>query len=140
MPNPFSLSIFEDLIYWTDWHLKSINVASKLHSMAHSVEPLESTPSSVQHALLRPVWPSKGIGMKAPLRLLHSKQHYPMDIVVFHPLRQPRPASGWICDDHRCSDFCLPNNRTYVCACPTGFHLNPGTCLITNTLFWHMNA
>ncbi|KAL3266298.1 hypothetical protein HHI36_010478 [Cryptolaemus montrouzieri] len=30
LPHPFAITIFEDLIYWTDWHTKSISSASKL--------------------------------------------------------------------------------------------------------------
>jgi hypothetical protein len=30
LPHPFSLTIFEDAIYWTDWHTKSISTANKV--------------------------------------------------------------------------------------------------------------
>ncbi|XP_014677385.1 PREDICTED: low-density lipoprotein receptor-related protein 4-like [Priapulus caudatus] len=30
LPHPFALTIFEDQLYWTDWHTKSINKANKL--------------------------------------------------------------------------------------------------------------
>ncbi|XP_071452392.1 low-density lipoprotein receptor-related protein 4 isoform X2 [Hetaerina americana] len=30
LPHPFSLTIFEDSIYWTDWHTKSISMANKV--------------------------------------------------------------------------------------------------------------
>ncbi|XP_046395098.1 low-density lipoprotein receptor-related protein 4-like [Ischnura elegans] len=30
LPHPFSLTIFEDAIYWTDWHTKSISMANKV--------------------------------------------------------------------------------------------------------------
>lgn len=29
LPHPFALTIFEDAIYWTDWHTKSISTANK---------------------------------------------------------------------------------------------------------------
>ncbi|XP_045480822.1 low-density lipoprotein receptor-related protein 4 isoform X3 [Harmonia axyridis] len=29
LPHPFAITIFEDIIYWTDWHTKSISSASK---------------------------------------------------------------------------------------------------------------
>ncbi|KAK9870319.1 hypothetical protein WA026_006405 [Henosepilachna vigintioctopunctata] len=29
LPHPFAITIFEDVIYWTDWHTKSISCASK---------------------------------------------------------------------------------------------------------------
>jgi len=30
LPHPFALTIFEDAIYWTDWHTKSISTAHKV--------------------------------------------------------------------------------------------------------------
>ncbi len=30
LPHPFAISIFEDSIFWTDWHTKSIHQANKL--------------------------------------------------------------------------------------------------------------
>ncbi|XP_041472474.1 low-density lipoprotein receptor-related protein 4-like [Lytechinus variegatus] len=29
LPHPFAITLFEDYIYWTDWHTKSINTANK---------------------------------------------------------------------------------------------------------------
>jgi len=29
LPHPFALTLFEDELYWTDWHTKSINKANK---------------------------------------------------------------------------------------------------------------
>ncbi|CAG2067310.1 unnamed protein product, partial [Timema podura] len=30
LPHPFAITLFEDAIYWTDWHTKSIATANKL--------------------------------------------------------------------------------------------------------------
>lgn len=30
LPHPFALTIFEDFLYWTDWHTKSISTANKV--------------------------------------------------------------------------------------------------------------
>jgi hypothetical protein len=30
LPHPFALTIFEDAIYWTDWHTKSISTVNKI--------------------------------------------------------------------------------------------------------------
>lgn len=29
LPHPFALTLFEDAIYWTDWHTKSISTVNK---------------------------------------------------------------------------------------------------------------
>lgn len=29
LPHPFAITVFEDSLYWTDWHTKSINSANK---------------------------------------------------------------------------------------------------------------
>lgn len=29
LPHPFAITMFEDAIYWTDWHTKSISTANK---------------------------------------------------------------------------------------------------------------
>ena len=34
LPHPFAITIFEDELYWTDWHTKSINKANKFHGNA----------------------------------------------------------------------------------------------------------
>ena len=41
LPHPFAISIFEDSVFWTDWHTKSIHEANKLtgHDI-HSIHPL----------------------------------------------------------------------------------------------------
>lgn len=35
LPHPFALTIFEDAIYWTDWHTKSISTANKATGAAY---------------------------------------------------------------------------------------------------------
>ena len=58
LPHPFGITLFEDDIFWTDWHTKTINRVNRLH-VDNSV-----------HAV-------------------HTRLHYPMDIQVYHPQRQP---------------------------------------------------
>ena len=37
LPHPFAITLFEDHIYWTDWHTKSINTANKFTGMDLSI-------------------------------------------------------------------------------------------------------
>lgn len=30
LPHPFALTLFEDTVYWTDWHTRSVMSADKL--------------------------------------------------------------------------------------------------------------
>lgn len=91
LPHPFALTLFEDELYWTDWHTKSINKANKF------------TGNDVE--------------------MVRNRLHFPMDIHIFHRERQPDVENR--CKDNHgsCSHLCLPNARSYQCACPTGLHL-----------------
>ncbi len=40
LPHPFAITLFEDELYWTDWHTKSINKANKFHG--NSVETVRN--------------------------------------------------------------------------------------------------
>ncbi|XP_067144345.1 low-density lipoprotein receptor-related protein 4-like [Centruroides vittatus] len=53
---------------------------------------------------------------------VHSKLHFPMDLIVIHSLRQPDVKYN--CEDvNECSHLCLPNNSSYSCSCPYGLPL-----------------
>ncbi|KAK3789702.1 hypothetical protein RRG08_030894 [Elysia crispata] len=56
VPHPFSLSVFEDTMYWTDWNHLTIESANKWTGAEH--------------------------------RVLWNVTHRPMDVHVFHPLKQ----------------------------------------------------
>ncbi|XP_054162427.1 low-density lipoprotein receptor-related protein 4-like [Oppia nitens] len=62
--------------------------------------------------------------------IVHNKLHFPMDVTILHPLRQPDVLNQ--CAGNECSHICLPNNISYRCACPNGYHLrdflNGKTC------------
>uniref|UniRef100_A0A8C1IWU7 Low density lipoprotein receptor-related protein 4 n=1 Tax=Cyprinus carpio TaxID=7962 RepID=A0A8C1IWU7_CYPCA len=93
LPHPFAITVFEDSLYWTDWHTKSINSANKFTGKNQEV--------------------------------IRNKLHFPMDIHTLHPQRQPAGQLTIInrCGSNNggCSHLCLPSNKTYTCACPTGF-------------------
>uniref|UniRef100_A0A8C7Z988 Low-density lipoprotein receptor-related protein 4 n=1 Tax=Oryzias sinensis TaxID=183150 RepID=A0A8C7Z988_9TELE len=108
LPHPFAITVFEDSLYWTDWHTKSINSANKFTGKN--------------------------------LEIIRNKLHFPMDIHTLHPQRQPaggRNRCG--ADNGGCSHLCLPNNKSYTCACPTGFrkvdHFNCSNSLDKFLLF-----
>ncbi|RZC38041.1 low-density lipoprotein receptor-related protein 4, partial [Asbolus verrucosus] len=62
LPHPFALTIFEDAIYWTDWHTKSISTANKatgaglrtIHSQLHFPMDIHS-----YHPQRQPSYPNR---------------------------------------------------------------------------------
>uniref|UniRef100_A0A3Q3IDS7 Low-density lipoprotein receptor-related protein 4 n=1 Tax=Monopterus albus TaxID=43700 RepID=A0A3Q3IDS7_MONAL len=89
LPHPFAITVFEDSLYWTDWHTKSINSANKFTGKNQEI--------------------------------IRNKLHFPMDIHTLHPQRQPAGRNRCGTNNGGCSHLCLPSNKTYTCACPTGF-------------------
>ncbi|XP_072320955.1 low-density lipoprotein receptor-related protein 4 isoform X2 [Eucyclogobius newberryi] len=90
LPHPFAITVFEDSLYWTDWHTKSINSANKFTGKNQEV--------------------------------IRNKLHFPMDIHTLHPQRQPAGGRNRCGSNNGgCSHLCLPSNKSFTCACPTGF-------------------
>ncbi|KAM3856102.1 low-density lipoprotein receptor-related protein 4 [Vipera latastei] len=90
LPHPFAITVFEDSLYWTDWHTKSINSANKFTGKNQEI--------------------------------IRNKLHFPMDIHTLHPQRQPAAGRNRCgTNNGGCTHLCLPNNKGYTCACPTGF-------------------
>ncbi|XP_012277128.1 very low-density lipoprotein receptor isoform X2 [Orussus abietinus] len=100
--HPFSITTFEDYVYWTDWDKETIFKANKF--TGKEVEAVTS---------------------------LRSLQH-PMVVHVYHPYRQPDGTNQCQAVNGHCSHLCLPapkiNLRSPLlsCACPDGLKLMPG--------------
>ncbi|XP_017755666.1 PREDICTED: very low-density lipoprotein receptor-like isoform X1 [Eufriesea mexicana] len=99
--HPFSITTFEDYVYWTDWDKEAIFKANKFNGQ--SVEAVTS------------------------LRTLK----YPMVVHVYHPYRQPDGMNQCQAVNGHCSHLCLPapriNSKSPLlsCACPDGLRLLP---------------
>lgn len=99
--HPFSITTFEDYVYWTDWDKEAIFKANKF--TGKSVEAVTS------------------------LRTLK----YPMVVHVYHPYRQPDGMNQCQAVNGHCSHLCLPapriNSKSPLlsCACPDGLRLLP---------------
>ncbi|KAL7037291.1 hypothetical protein ACKWTF_009156 [Chironomus riparius] len=97
--HPFSITTFEDYVYWTDWDKEAVFRANKFNGK--DVEPVTA---------------------------LHMLQH-PMTIHVYHPYRQPDGENHCQAVNGHCSHLCLPaphiNDKSprISCACPTGLKL-----------------
>ncbi|XP_071563200.1 low-density lipoprotein receptor isoform X2 [Temnothorax nylanderi] len=99
--HPFSITTFEDYVYWTDWDKETIFKANKF--TGKEVEPVTS---------------------------IRTLQH-PMVVHVYHPYRQPDGMNQCQAVNGHCSHLCLPapkiNSRSPLlsCACPDGLRLLP---------------
>lgn len=90
LPHPFALTIFEDAIYWTDWHTKSIATANKATG-----------------AGLRNIHTNLHFPMD-----IHS--YHPQRQPGFKNHCNETTENGG------CSHMCLPNSKSYSCVCPMG--------------------
>ncbi|CAH2050204.1 unnamed protein product, partial [Iphiclides podalirius] len=99
--HPFSITTFEDWVYWTDWDKTAVFRANKFNGK--DVEAITAT---------------------------HTLQN-PMVIHVYHPYRQPDGVNHCAAVNGHCSHLCLPAPRIgpaaprVSCACPTGLRLLP---------------
>jgi len=97
--HPFSITTFEDYVYWTDWDKETIFKANKF--TGKEVEAVTS---------------------------IRTLQH-PMVVHVYHPYRQPDGMNQCQAVNGHCSHLCLPapkiNSRSPLlsCACPNGLKL-----------------
>ncbi|XP_049541327.1 low-density lipoprotein receptor-related protein 4 [Anopheles darlingi] len=102
LPHPFALALFEDSMYWTDWHTKTISTASKVNGRGFRV---------VHEGLHFPM----GIQSYHPSR----QPDYP------NRCPPASDAKGGIGRRGGCSHLCLPNRAHRRCACPIGLTLRP---------------
>ncbi|XP_046661606.1 very low-density lipoprotein receptor-like isoform X4 [Homalodisca vitripennis] len=108
--HPFSISVFEDFIYWTDWDQQAIFRANKFNG------------SSV-----------------IPITAVHMLQN-PMVLHVYHPYRQPDGINYCAAVNGHCSHLCLPapqvNPRSpkISCGCPDGLVLMADGLMCTEDL------
>ncbi|GBP92608.1 Very low-density lipoprotein receptor [Eumeta japonica] len=99
--HPFSITTFEDWVYWTDWDKAAVYRANKFNGK--DVEAITAT---------------------------HMLQN-PMVIHVYHPYRQPDGVNHCAAVNGHCSHLCLPaphlgpHAPRVACACPTGLRLFP---------------
>ncbi|XP_059098508.1 very low-density lipoprotein receptor-like isoform X2 [Tigriopus californicus] len=99
LKHPFSISLFEDWMYWTDWDKNAIFKANKFNG------------SDVM-----------------PVTAMNMKQ-IPMVVHVYHPYRQPDTTNHCLPLNGRCSHICLPapqltkRSAKTTCFCPLGMKL-----------------
>ncbi|XP_067678701.1 low-density lipoprotein receptor-related protein 4-like [Haliotis asinina] len=99
--NPFAVTVFEDFLYWSDWHSESVKKYSKFGR--RSDEEVETIVTNI---------------------------YSPMGVRVFHPYRQQIIRRLCGDNNGGCSHFCLPKaydpsiSELFVCDCPNGLILS----------------
>ncbi|XP_077296049.1 low-density lipoprotein receptor 1-like isoform X4 [Arctopsyche grandis] len=101
LKHPFSITTFEDWVYWTDWDKAAVFKANK--------------------------FTGKDVQAVTAVQALSN----PMVIHVYHPYRQPDGINHCAAVNGHCSHLCLPAPRVAAnaplvsCACPEGLRLMP---------------
>lgn len=125
--HPFSITTFEDWIYWTDWDKSAVMKANKF--TGDDVVPVTAIEMvSKQESLTSLVL----IYFNVLLQIQH-----PMAVHVYHPYRQPDGENHCQAVNGHCSHLCLPapkiNARSPLisCACPENLKMLPDglTCV-----------
>ena len=95
--HPFSISVFSNTVYWSEWDSHAIYSADK--------------------------WSGANVSMVTST----DSVHLPMVLQVYHPLRQPDYPNLCLPFNGHCSHLCLPSpgpDTAVSCRCPAGLILN----------------
>ena len=106
----FSLTVFEDWLYWSDWE-------------------------SEERRIVR--FNKNKLGNAGDAFVIQKMPDNPMTVQVYHPYRQPTGPNHCGSENGRCSHLCLPapqihnTSAKFLCACPDGSSLAPDarTCV-----------
>lgn len=110
LQHPYSITVFEDFLYWTDWIQEAVYKTCKFGHHKHNCNI--NSKNDVIDTVAG-----------------HIKT--PMDIHVYHIFRQPEVDTACGTNNGLCSHLCLPlplengkqATRTVECACPDGMRL-----------------
>lgn len=122
--HPWSLSVFEDTVYWSDW--------AQTHSTIFSANKLRG--GEVQsHAVVNMVRSLDLSDDRKHNIIIHSsfQQHTPLNLRVFHQLAQPSHENICLQREIPCSHMCLVTTDLKTkCLCPRNFIKNDeNTCI-----------
>ncbi|TRY73318.1 hypothetical protein TCAL_01912 [Tigriopus californicus] len=109
LPHPFSVTFFEETLFWTDWNITSLQLLNLTH-----FSPEVTSVKPERHGR-------------------HGRFRKPTDVKVFQPSRQPDQSAPCRINNGGCSHLCLGssvNEAKYTCVCPSGIQATSnGTCL-----------
>lgn len=127
LKHPFSITTFEDWVYWTDWDKAAVFKANKF--TGKDVQAVTAV-QMVQISFLK-CYKCFIIFFITFLCLFYQQLSNPMVIHVYHPYRQPDGINHCAAVNGHCSHLCLPAPQVgpqaprVSCACPQGLRLMP---------------
>ncbi|XP_053699069.1 low-density lipoprotein receptor-related protein 4 [Sabethes cyaneus] len=95
LPHPFAMTLFEDSMYWTDWHTRTVSTANKITGRGFRVV-------------------HEGLHFPMDIQSYHASRQ--PDYSNRCQMDQRGRRGG-------CSHLCLPNRNHRRCACPIGLTL-----------------
>uniref|UniRef100_A0A182JZY0 EGF-like domain-containing protein n=1 Tax=Anopheles christyi TaxID=43041 RepID=A0A182JZY0_9DIPT len=121
LKHPFSIAVFNDRLYWSDWDTKSIQSCDKFTGKMRQ--------TLVHDRMIFGRYISQ-CPMLEHLNNSASLSYLP-DVHVYHSSIQPKVSHA--CQNHTCTHLCLlTSNATYACACPQGMELSRDKHTCTN--------
>ncbi|XP_055493679.1 LOW QUALITY PROTEIN: low-density lipoprotein receptor-related protein 2a [Leucoraja erinacea] len=131
-PNGITIDYTNDKLYWTDAHLNYIEFANLDGSHRHTVfDGTLSHPFAIslfEDTIYWTDWNTKSVEKANKYTgegrvLLVNTTHTPIDILVYHPYRQPIAINPCGSNNGGCSHLCLIANggENYTCECPDNF-------------------
>ena len=108
----FSISVFSDLMFWTEWDTRAIYQANKFTGA--NISAITNTHSVGVLTTLYSV----------TVYTYPPQIHLPMVVQVYHPYRQPDYPNHCLPFNGHCSHFCLPapqhdrQDKKTSCRCP----------------------
>ncbi|XP_062539561.1 low-density lipoprotein receptor-related protein 4 [Armigeres subalbatus] len=95
LPHPFAMTLFEDSMYWTDWHTRTVSSANKVNGRGYRIV-------------------HEGLHFPMDIQSFHPSRQ---------PDYQNRCQLDSAGRRGGCSHLCLPNRNHRRCACPIGLSL-----------------
>ncbi|XP_051883463.1 low-density lipoprotein receptor-related protein 2a [Pristis pectinata] len=131
-PNGLTIDYTNDKLYWTDAHLNYIEFSNLDGSHRHTVlDGTLSHPFAIslfEDTIYWTDWNTKSVEKANKYTgenrvCLVNITHTPIDILVYHPYRQPIAINPCGTNNGGCSHLCLiaKGGQSYTCECPDNF-------------------
>ncbi|KAK3083345.1 hypothetical protein FSP39_020255 [Pinctada imbricata] len=143
-PNALTLDIETNRLWWGDAHLDYIEYANvdgtNRHIVMQGTVPHPFAITVFEDFMYWTDWNHLSVEKAnkftgANHTVMQNLTHRPMDIHMYHPLKQPKGKNPCGTNNGGCSHLCLisPGGQNFTCACPNDFLLSQdGTTCVAN--------